>query len=162
MTEIELVRTDGDRNLYALADLGTLRLAGGRSAEAEAGGERWDIARRGFWRRRIVATDGGGTPVGEFAPETLRSGGRLVWDGRELSVRPVAGAGYALVEGGHELALLADQGWGPQPISMSIHDAGVDPGLLLFAAFVVRGLADDATFGAFAARQGTYTSGSYV
>ncbi len=42
--------------------------------------------------------------------------------------------------------MLDGKGWGRRPVAPSVDDAGaVEPGLLLFAAFVVRGLASDAT-----------------
>ena len=48
MPELELKRTPGDRRLYALEDVGTLRLEGitSRKATAEAGADRWRFARR--------------------------------------------------------------------------------------------------------------------
>ena len=53
MTELELTRTRGDRRLYALEGIGTLRLDGtfARSATAEAGRDTWRFTQRGFWRR---------------------------------------------------------------------------------------------------------------
>jgi len=70
MADLELKRTPGDRRLYALEGVGTLRLEGfaSRTATAEAGGGSWRIARRRFWQRVIQATDAAGTPVGEFEP----------------------------------------------------------------------------------------------
>ena len=75
MADIELKRSAGDRRLYDLDGVGTLRLIGlaSRSATAEAGGTRWRIGRRRFWRRVIQATDGTGAAVGEFEPRGLRS-----------------------------------------------------------------------------------------
>jgi len=54
---------------------------------------------------------------------------------------------YALVDGDRELAILDGKGWGKRPvrrITVERLDV-VEPGLLLFAAFVVRGLAEDAS-----------------
>jgi hypothetical protein len=47
--DLELTRTPGDRRLYTLEGVGTLRLQGfvSRTATAEADGMRWRIARRG-------------------------------------------------------------------------------------------------------------------
>ena len=55
MADLELTRTQGDRRLYALEGVGTLRLEGlfSRAAIAEGGGASWRIARSGFWRRRL-------------------------------------------------------------------------------------------------------------
>jgi hypothetical protein len=51
---------------------------------------------------------------------------------------------FALVEDDHELVVLDGQGWGRQPVRVTAEDpAAFDPGLLLFCAFVVQGLAED-------------------
>ena len=45
-----------------------------------------------------------------------------------------------------ELAVLDGKGWGSRPVAVSVDDpAVVEAGLLLFAALVVRGLAEDAS-----------------
>ena len=147
---IELKRTEEDRQLYALEGVGTLRLEGlgGRMATAEAGAESWHLTRRGFWRRTIQATDAGDSVVGEFEPRGLRRGGALRWVGRELELRPASKwrERYALADGDRELAVFDGKGWGRRPVEVSVDDpATVEPGLLLFAAFVVRGLAEDAS-----------------
>jgi hypothetical protein len=139
----------GDRRLYALADIGTLRLEGlfARSATADAGGRTWRFARRGFWQRDVVASDAAGTAVGAFAPNALRRGGTLRWDRRELTLRPDSAwrERYALADGERELAVLDGRSWGRRPVRVGIDDPGaLEPGLLLFAVFVVRGLAEDA------------------
>jgi hypothetical protein len=105
-----------------------------------------------------------GVVVGEFEPRTIRRGGALRWAGRELSLRPASAwrERYALADGDRELALLDGKGWGRRPVKVSIDDIGaVEPGLLLFATFVVRGLADDAgaAAGASAAASTAATSG---
>jgi hypothetical protein len=132
--ELELTRTPGDRRLYALADVGTLRLKGwaSRGASAEASGRSWELARRGFWGRAVEAADATGTTVGRFTARSVRRGGTL----RER---------YALADGDREIALFDGKGWGRRPVKVTVEEPGaVDPGLLLFAAFVVRGLAEDA------------------
>ena len=77
MANLELKRTSGERRLYALEGLGTLRMEGiaSRSATAEAEGKSWRIARRHFWMRDIEATDAAGSTVGWFEPRALRRGG---------------------------------------------------------------------------------------
>ena len=150
MHELELTRTREDRRLYDLRGVGTLRLAGwgSRAATAEAGGRSWQIAARGIFRRMVTATDATGGTVGEFAPGTIRRGGTLRWAGRELTVRPASvwRERYALADGEAELAVFDGRGWGRRPVKVSIEDAAaIDPGLLLFTAFVVRGLAEDAS-----------------
>lgn len=156
MAELELKRVAGDRRLYALGDVGTVRLQGlaSRAAIAEAGTSSWRITRRGFWQRVIHATDAAGTAVGVFEPRSLRRGGTLRWAGRELALRPASHwrERYALADGDHELAILDGKGWGRRPVKVTVDDPeAVEPGLLLFAVFVVRGLAEDAGAAAQAA-----------
>jgi hypothetical protein len=149
MAELELTRTPHDRRLYVLEGVGTLRLVGfgSRVATAEADGSCWRFARRRFWQRSIQATDEMGAVVGEFEPRTLRRGGSLRWAGRGLSLRPASAwrERYALADGDRELAILAGKGWGRRPVKVSVDDLdAVERGPLLFATFVVRGLAEDA------------------
>jgi hypothetical protein len=95
----------------------------------------------------IEATDDSRSVVGRFEPRSIRRGGALTWAGRELALRPSASfrERYALADGERELALLDGKGWGKRPVKVNIDDSeSVEPGLLLFAAFVVRGLAEDA------------------
>lgn len=148
MTELELTRTADDRRLYALEGVGTLRFEGwtSRKATAEAGGDAWRFARRGFWQRSGEAVDGAGVTVGAFEPRTWRRGGTVRWDGRELTLRPASmwRERYALADGDRELVILDGKGWGRPPVKVSVEDPdAIEAGLLLFAAFVVRGLADD-------------------
>lgn len=164
MVDLELTRTTRDRRLYELEGVGTLRLQGvlPRSATAEADGTRWKIARSGFWRRFMTATDVLGTVVGEFEPRSLRRGGTLRWAGRELALRPASSwrERYALADGDRELAVLDGKSWGKRPVRITLADPGaVEPGLLLFAAFVVRGLAEDAGSAAAAGASTAATGG---
>jgi hypothetical protein len=149
MPDLELTRTPGDRRLYAVEGVGTLRLEGwgSRQATAEAGGSSWHVARRGFWQRVIQATDAAGVVVGEFEPRRLHRGGAVRWAARELTLRPASRwrQRYALADGERELVILDGKGWGRRPVKLTVEDSGtIEPGLLLFAAFVVRGLAADA------------------
>jgi hypothetical protein len=150
MVELELVRAKGRRRLYAVEGFGTLEFEGltSRAATARAGEKSWRIGRRGFWGRRIEATDEVGAAVGSFEPRSLRRGGAVSWYGRALALRPASSwrERYALAEGDDELAVLDGKGWGRRPVRISVPDPGsLDPGLLLFAVFVVRGLADDSS-----------------
>ena len=158
MADLELTRSSLDRRLFELAGIGSLRFHGlaSRSATAEAGGRRWRIGRVGFWRRRIEATDELGAVVGAYDPRGLGRGGTLSWAGRGLALRPASHwrERYALVDAERELAVLDGKGWGKRPVRVTVDDPSVEPGLLLFAAFVVRGLADDAS----AAAAGASTS----
>ena len=150
MTDLELTRTQRERRLYSLEGVGTVRLQGlfSRSGAAESGGRRWLFAPRGLWQRKVQATDAAGTVVGEFAPRDIRRGGALRWGDRELALRPVSllRERYALSEGERELVLLDGKGWGRRPVRVSLEAADeMDPGLLLFTAFVVHRLAVNAS-----------------
>ena len=162
--DLELTRTEGDRRLYTLEGVGTLRLEGlfTRTASAEAEGTSWRFARVGFWQRRSNAIDSAGNPVGEFEPRDLRRGGKLRWGDREFALRPASSwrERYALADGERELAVLDGKSWGRRPVKITIDEPrAVEPGLLLFSVFVVRGLAEDAGNGAAATTSAT-TSGT--
>lgn len=163
MPDLELTRSQEERRLYVLDGVGTLRMGfGARSATAEADGRSWRIGRVGFWRRAVRATDEAGSVAGEFEPNTLRRGGKLRWDGRELTLRPASSwrERYALAHGDQELATLDSKAWGKRPVQITVDEPeALDPGLLLFAAFVVRGLADDAGATAAATASTSATSG---
>ena len=149
MGELELTRTVNDRRTYALGDVGTLQIKGwgSRAARAEADGRRWELERRGVWRRSVAATDETGATLGRFTAHGMRRGGSLQWEHRELVLRPASRwrERYALTDGGRELAVIDSRGWGRRPLKVTLDDPrGLDPGLLLFAVFIVRGLANDA------------------
>jgi hypothetical protein len=150
MPELELTRSREDRKLYVLDGVGTLRLRGwtSRGATAEAEGRSWEIDRRGLFAPITEATDASGTVFGEFRGRTLRRGGTVLWGDRQLELRPASAwrSRYALADGERELAVLDGKGWGKRPVAIVVDDLrAIDPGLLLFAAFVVRGLAEDAS-----------------
>jgi hypothetical protein len=149
MAELELTRTPDDRRVYAIDGVGTMRLEGllSRRASAEAGTSRWQFARTGVFASGMEATDAAGAVQGRFTGRTLRRGGTLRWGERELELRSSSmfRERYALSDGERELALLDGKGWGKRPVKITLDDpAAVEPGLLMFAAFVVRGLAEDA------------------
>jgi hypothetical protein len=157
--DLELTRAERDRRLHKLGGVGTLRLQGlfSRSAAAEADGAGWRFARVGFWQRR-EAVEGNGEVVGEFEPRDLRRGGKLRWGDLECVLRPASSwrERYALADGDRELALLDGKGWGRRPVNVTIDEPNaVEPGLLLFVVFVVRGLAEDAGSAAVAASSAT-------
>ncbi len=162
MTELELTRSPRDRRLYELAGVGTLRLEGlaSRRALAQAGGRRWAIARRGFWQRTIEAVAEDGAVDGRFDPRSIRRGGTVWWRGRELALRPASAwrERYALADGERELALFEGKGWGRRPVKVTLGEE-LDPALVLFTAFVVRGLAEDANTAAGAAASTAAVSG---
>ena len=104
----------------------------------------------------------GGTVTGEFEPRGLRRGGTVRWAGREFALRPASSwrERYALADGDRELALLDGKGWGRRPVKVTVDDPdAVEPGVLLFAAFVVRGLAEDAQGAAGAGASAAATGG---
>jgi hypothetical protein len=149
MAELELTRSRDDRRRYEVDGVGALRLGGflSRGATAEAGTATWTFDRRGFWQTTIEATDATGGLVGSFDPRKLRRGGSLRWGDRDLELRPASRwkERYALADGDRELAVLDGKGWGKRPVKITLDEPDlVEPGLLLFAAFVVRGLAEDA------------------
>jgi len=153
--ELELERAHGDRRLYAFGEAGTMRLQGlfGRNATAEAGGERW-MFRRSLWTRTIEAVAVSGEIVGEFRGRLLHSGGTIRWNGREVLLRrgTMWRERYVLEDAGRKLARFDVRAWGRFPVSVRIElPAEVEPGLLLFAAFVVRAAADDNSTGAVVA-----------
>jgi hypothetical protein len=93
------------------------------------------------------ASDASGAIVGTFRGRTIKRGGTLTWAGRELTLRPASMwlERYALADGDRELAVLEGKGWGKRPVKVTLEDPGaMEPGLVLFAAFVVRKLAEDA------------------
>src|SRR5215210_7486361 len=160
MTDLELIRSPHDRRLYELGHADTVRLVGwaARVASAEtADGRRYDVARRGVFRPGVDATDATGTAVGRFSARGMR---------RVMELRPASRwrERYALAEGDRELAVFEGKGWGKRPVTVTVdHDAALDPGLLLFTAFVVRGLAEDAgavAAGTSAATAATAAAGS--
>ena len=149
MTELELIRTSGDRRLYSIEGFGTVRLEGlfSRSATAQVGEHSWRFDRRGLWQRVLEATEAAGAVVGEFVPRDIRRGGTLRWGDRELMLSPASPLRerYVLREGGRDLVLLDGKGWGRRPVRITLEEPNaIEPGLLLFAAFVVHRLAVNA------------------
>jgi hypothetical protein len=151
MPELDLTRTPGDKRLYTLDGVGTLRLRGwtGRPATAEttAGDRSWELAHRGIFQTRIEAADAAGTPIAAYEPRTFRRGGALTWQDREYGLRPASAwkERYALTDGDRELAVIEGKGWGKRPVKVDVGDVtSLPPGLLLFAVYVVRALAENA------------------
>ena len=107
-----------------------------------------------MWGYPIEATDSAGAVVGTFDKRTLRRGGTLRWNGRELALHPDSAwrERYVLADGERELATIEGKGWGKRPVKVAVGELGAsDPGLLLFAAFVVRAVTEDAAAAAGAA-----------
>jgi hypothetical protein len=168
MPELELTRSRDDRRLYELAGVGTLRFEGlfARRATAQAGAAAWSFYRRGFFRTTIEASDAMGAVVGSFDPRMLRRGGAIRWSDRAFELRPASmwSERYALATADRELAVFHGKSWGKRPVKVTVDELGlVEAGLLLFAAFVVRQLAEDASAnasGASAAATASATAGS--
>ena len=149
MIDLELMRAPDDRRLYSLGDVGTLRLDGtfSRSATATADGRSWQLSRRGFWQRELQATDASGRVVGEFVPRGVRRGGTIAWAGRQFTLLPAGPLRerYVLAADERDLALIEGSSWGRKPVKVTLVEQDPPaPGLLLFAAFVVRQLAVNA------------------
>jgi hypothetical protein len=116
-------------------------------ALAEAGGRSWQITRHGIWPPVIQAADVAGEVVGEFSGRGLHHGTALRWSHRELTLRidRLQQDRYILVDGDRKLATIDGAGSDKRPLNVAIDDtADIDPGLLLFAIYVVRTLAREA------------------
>jgi hypothetical protein len=150
MAAIELTRSKEDRRLYELGPLGSLRLEGfwSRRATPTSAGVTWRIGRVGFFGRSIQCLGAGNAVVGEFDPRSIRRGGELRWSGRTFELRRASAwrERYALAAGEVEVAVFEGKGWGKRPVKVEIaRPEAIEPGLLLFTAFVVRSLAEDAS-----------------
>jgi hypothetical protein len=169
MEEIELVRAADDRRTYVLGPIGSLRLNGWlmRSATARAEGDTFLFKRRSWSSSAVDAEDDSGRTIGTFQPRALRRGGAIEWGARQYDLRPMTmlRERYELVEGERQLASVEARGWwgwgSRRPLNMSLVDRdAVEPGLLLFVAYVVRTLADKTSSDAGAASAAT-NSGAY-
>jgi hypothetical protein len=61
-----------------------------------------------------------------------------------------------LLDGDREVAVFDGKGWGRRPVKITVDDrTALNPGLLLFAACVVSGLAQDVSAAAGATASGT-------
>ncbi len=166
MPELELTRSPDDRRLYVLPAIGTLRVGGwlSRGATAEAGADSWQLGRRGMFKAAMQATDAAGAVAGEFEGRAMRRGGTLRWGGREFELRSssIWRERYALAEGEHELATIEGKGWGKRPVKVTVEDGAgpLEPGLLLFAVYVVRALAEDSAAASGAVAGGAATAGT--
>jgi hypothetical protein len=146
---MQLVRDAADGDLWVLDGVGTLRRTGrvSRAATAEAGGARWQIVRHGWVRPGFAATDAAtGAVVGELPGQWLGRGERLRWSDRDLVLRGAGGDGHALFDGERRLAAMTPRRAGKRRLDVVVDDPGVEPGLLLFMAFVVQAYSDDTSF----------------
>jgi hypothetical protein len=137
-TQLELRRLPGERSVYQLGDVGTVRRhwTGWRSAVAEAGDRRWTFTASGIWRSRLRATDQLGAVVGEYLPRAFRAGGTVQWYGRELTLRSASIWRRRLVlsDAGRDIVTIDARSGGRRPVTMTVRDPQADAGLLLFTA----------------------------
>ena len=136
---------------YALHGVGSLHLEDGwKDATAEAGGASWRFVGSGVWsfRRNATATDAGGNVIGDYR----HRGRALRWRSRELQLRRArlwrTFGWRALLTGGVH-CVLADRERilaevnermrrSHAPLNIDVEDAAaLEPGLLLFVAFLV-------------------------
>jgi len=140
MADLELIRTPDDRRRLELEGIGTLRVERSRRATAEAGGVAWQFDHR-FWKSVAGATDLAGGLAGKYVGG--RRDGTLRWGEREFTLRQASLWRYALADGERELVLLdwtprVSDVWGKRPAKITVEDpAALEPGLLLFASYVV-------------------------
>jgi hypothetical protein len=168
MEELELTRSATSRRMYELGTIGSLHLNGWlmRSATAHVGPDTFTFERTSWYSAAAGAQDSDGRAIGVFAPHALRRGGTLTWRGAGYTVRPATPfrERYQLADGDRELASIRAKGWwgwgSRRPVTMQLARDDVDPGLLLFAAFVVRLLANKADSDASAATAATSSAGS--
>ena len=100
--------------------------------------------------------------VGTFE-RGLIGGNHVYWRDRRYTLHRASmwRERYALADGDEEIALLDAKGWGKRPVKIAVnHPSALDPGLLLFAAFVVRTLARDSSAGSTAAATAATTGTS--
>jgi hypothetical protein len=140
-----LLQSHGDRHLYFVGTIGTLRVAGWtwRMATAEAGGRAWQITRRGIWPASGQAADAAGDVIGEFGASRSHRGATLRWSDHALELRIDGPWRYrvVLVDGDRSLATI-DATRGKRFLTIAAADADdTDPGLLLFVIYVVHALA---------------------
>jgi hypothetical protein len=133
---------------HALQGVGTLQVEGPwLAATARAGDASWRLVPtvpRG-WRREATATDAAGRVVGDYQER----GRALRWGSRQLRLGPPSRrtfkTHYLLADGEQVLALIQPTRDRPplNPINIDVRDAAaIEPGLLLFVAYLVGWLAN--------------------
>lgn len=150
MRETELTCDPADGALWVLPGVGTLGRTGriSRAATAEAGERSWDA--RALWlgpdRLHRIRRDGRRRRRAERPVDA--PGGDAAWAGRDFTLRPdrQRRVGYVLLDDERRLALMTAKREGRRPLDVAIEDPAVDPGLLLFVAFIVQAYSDEASF----------------
>ena len=147
---LELTPDPAEGRLWVLPGVGTFLRTGrtSRAATAEARGRLWQIVRHGIVRTGFRATDESGAAAGELQNGLTGRSERLRWGGRDLALRweEPDRNGHVLLDGERRIAVMTPERAGKRPLDVVIEDAAADPGLLLFAAFIVQAYADDASF----------------
>jgi hypothetical protein len=166
--ELRLRRGNRDRRRFTLETvasepIGTMRLHGlaSSTAIAEADGASWTFTRR-FWSRAAHATNAAGAEVGTWLPRTLRRGGTFSWEGRPVTLSPTRSwrEEYALLDSGHPIAAVGRTSCGSRSVRFTMETTDpLPPGFVLFVAFVVLRIADDATNAAVTVAATTTTTG---
>lgn len=150
MRQVELLQDPGDKDRWVLPGVGSFLRTGrvSRAATAEAGERRWSIKRFGLVRTGFNASDEAGTVVGEVRNPISGRSDRLRWAGCDLRlVRDGPRLwGYALCDGDRRLAVMTPKRRGRRQLDVVLEDPSVDPGLLLFQAFIAQAYEDDASF----------------
>ena len=152
--ELELRRSHDDRRRYVVDGVGSLRYGSWFSRRAElmpVGGPALTAQPRGVMSRSAVAVTAAGVPVGEFAQSRrLTHGGEVTWRGRSLTLRSeaVLTSRYSLLDGTSVALEVRASGWGRTRARLTLGTELLEPGLVLFALWVVQDfLAQDSSSG---------------
>ncbi len=155
MTELPLTRSTDDRRRFEIDGVGALRRFGlfARGAELRTVTGRTLRARpRGWPGRRSEATDEAGGVVGEFELAwRMRRSGTLTWQGlpHQVTTESSWRNRYLLSRDDRPLLSVRCRGWGRTPATLTVHDRSLDPGLVLFTAWLVQQFVEsDAAAGA--------------
>ena len=147
--QLELRRVPDERHAYFIDGIGRLRRDGGMFSSSfvgEAAGHSWRFAGRGLMQHTLEATDSNGAVIGRFVPNTIRRGGHLEWGARQLMLNPATRSrdGYVVREEDRDIIRIENRSWGRRPLKLTLIGADpIEPGLVLFTAFVVHRLADN-------------------
>jgi hypothetical protein len=142
--ELELKRWFDDRRRFDLDGVGSIRRGGWWSRRAgllPVQAPPLTAAPQGLMGRAAIVTTADGVTVGRFAQKgVLSHGGELVWRDRQLRVRSEAllTNRYSISDGDTALLEVRATGWGRTPARVSLSGEAADPGLVLFALWVVQ------------------------
>jgi hypothetical protein len=132
-----------DNDLFSLGRIGSLRWEQSKRpfvVSAQSATSCWRFAQTGRFRQNATATDADGAQIATYRTRGwTRSGGTILWDARELKLRPTAllHISFSLDEDKHSLAEL----WSDRDGNVVVGADDVleiNAGPLLLAAFVVR------------------------